>query len=119
MTLNIGKMSVQTLQLLIDIGEMSTAELSSITGRSRTNVNDSIRRLKWRKLVRIVRWERQPSGSRGEMIPLYGAGAGENAPKPKAKSNISRNADYRKRKRKVISLRRDSYKEVGIWRGLL
>lgn len=119
MSRNVGKMSVETLQLLTDIGEMGSAELARITGRSNTSVNDSLRRLKRRGLIRIVRWDRQPAGCKGEMIPLYGAGGGEHAPKPAAKTSIRRNADYRKRNRKVISLRRDSYKEVGIWRGLL
>ena len=119
MTKEIGKLSLETLQLLTDIGAMGTTELARITGRSNTSINDNIRRLKRRGLVRIVKWDRQPAGCKGEMIPMYGAGGGEDAPKPAAKSDYQRNRDYRVRKRKIISIRRNSFKDIGIWRGLL
>lgn len=117
----IGKTCEAVYAALDDIGPMSTAELMLFLDRKAAAMNDATRRLRMRKMVHITRWERQPDGHKGAMIPIYAAGDAEDAPKPKPLDVKQRNKRYRKRHAVAISIRRygDARNSVGMWSGLL
>jgi len=106
------------LQLLTDVGPMTTQELVRLMDRSAHGVRDSIRRLRKDKLVYIERY--QYNGGKGRQQPVYAIGNKQDAVEI-GDSVVVRNARYRQRHRPAI-IARDAVRhgrEVNIWRGLL
>lgn len=117
----IGPLSLQVLQLLSELGAMTNTDIAAMTGRSVVSCNDSIRRLRKRKLVHICKYERQPDGQSGSLIPIYAVGDLPDAKRPK---RIDHNEVSRKswaRRKAILSIRRyPEYNQgLGIFRGLM
>lgn len=116
-----GTNQEQILRALQLVGPMGTTEMARYLSRTNTSVNDSIRRLRRDERVHIVRYDHQPDGTRGRMIPIYAEGGGGDAEYPGATDASTRNKKYRARHSKLISIRRyhKLREKVGMWAGLL
>lgn len=106
------------LQLLNDVGPMTTHELALLMSRTVHGVRDSLRRLRKDKLVYIERY--QYCGGKGRKQPIYAVGNKQDAVEI-GDSVVVRNARYRQRHRQSI-IARDAVRhgrEVNMWRGLI
>ena len=112
----------EVLKALESAGAMGTAELSTHMGMTKSSIVDSLRRLMKRNRAHIVRFDHQPNGVQGRMIPIYQAGEGDNAEPPKRKTSKMVNAAYRKRHAARLKvkkhIRRGSF-ESNVWAGLM
>lgn len=114
-------MQDKLLEAIAELREVSRAELESFLGWTENNVLQALRGLRKRKLVYIVRYERQHMKG-GRYTPYYGAGDKADAAYPKQLTHKQRNAKYRERHRaryNAMHMARRGRKYDNIWRGLL
>jgi hypothetical protein len=86
----------ELLALLDDVGPMSVAEMSRLTGRKGERISASVRLLRSRGAIYIVRYDRQENKG-GRMIPVHAVGSDEDVAQPVQATPKERNAKYRVR----------------------
>jgi hypothetical protein len=113
-------MSMLSIKGALQHGALSTVELCETLNKERVAVNKSLRRLRDRKEVFILYYERQPEGHRGSFVPYYSLGSMRDAKKPAPLSISERNKQYRRRHKAAISARRYPHhvSAMGVWSGL-
>ena len=112
----------KVLQALENAGAMGTSELVKHTGLTRSSVLHAVRGLIKRNLAHIAKYERQPNGKSGSIIPIYQSGECLHVIQIKRKSDKEIQSDYRKRHAARIRVKRQiqrgSYR-VNVWSGLM
>jgi hypothetical protein len=109
------------LQLISDVGGMSRAELEPLTARDALSVGRTLRILRKRKLIYIGRYDRQPPGTGGRLIPIYYEGDCEDVRPPYQLPDHERHKRYREQNKAAIAARRypQAHAKLGIWKGLM
>jgi len=110
----------QITDALESIGPMTSLELRAHIGLTRATTDDQIGRLLKRKMIHISSWQRQPSGQRGAISPVFGLGDFADAERLPRKPQAQRSAEYNVRHRVIIAARRSPVRKqaAGVWAGL-
>ena len=108
------------LAALDDIGPMKQRELATFLGLGKDTIFIQLKNLRRLGKVHIARYEPQPDGKRGSSSPVFAIGAGEDAPKPRAKTQQERTRSYRARNRVKLNAKKHPVRRtaMGVWVGL-
>lgn len=106
------------------VGDMTSTEITNLTGINIRTVQLNMRKLIDEKVVHIARWEK---GARYELIAVYRLGPGRSVPRPPAKSEHERylaHLAYKRRRRareriKGRLKRRASFGELNVFSAMV
>lgn len=109
------------VEMLQSIGGMTKQEITALTGRPIRGVRGSLKTLRDRGLIYVGRWERQPDGRSGSIMPVFFAGQGVDAPRLKPIGRMETQRRYRRRYKGLFTAMNNpqEYMKLGVWRGLI
>ena len=85
---------------LLEQGPMAVRDLAEELGKTNSSVSAKLTTMRQRgKPIRILRYERQPDGVQGRLIPVYELGTEPDAPMPKLAPLKKRMRNYQRKYR--------------------
>lgn len=97
------------LECLTEMGPQTTGELAEYLERSKKVIEGCLRDARRLGLFHIHAWRRNNSANEGAQSglpsPVWAAGPGVDAPRPRPKTPKERDAEYRERRRPLIRAR--------------